>query len=46
MSYLYKKAHRIFKPVEITIRRGLSSKGEKWWDEVLWVINHTFIEMS
>jgi hypothetical protein len=26
----YKNEYRIFNPVEITIRRGLRQKGEKW----------------
>jgi hypothetical protein len=30
MYFLYKNECRIFKPVEITIRRGLRQKGEKW----------------
>jgi hypothetical protein len=30
MYFLYKNEYRIFKPVEITIRRGLRQKGEKW----------------
>jgi hypothetical protein len=29
MCFLYKNEHRIFKPVEITIKRGLKKKGEK-----------------
>jgi hypothetical protein len=30
MHFLYKNEYRIFKPVEITIRRRLRVKGEKW----------------
>jgi hypothetical protein len=30
MYFLYKNEYRIFKPVEITIRRGLRYKGGKW----------------
>jgi hypothetical protein len=29
MNFLYKDEYRIFKPVEITVRRGLRQKGEK-----------------
>jgi hypothetical protein len=29
MYFLDKSGHRIFKPVEITIRRGIELKGEK-----------------
>jgi hypothetical protein len=29
MYFLYKSEYRIFKPVEITINRGLKEKGEK-----------------
>jgi hypothetical protein len=29
MYFLYKNEFRIFKPVKITIRRGLMEKGEK-----------------
>jgi hypothetical protein len=29
MYFLYKNEYRIFKPVEITIGRGLRQKGEK-----------------
>jgi hypothetical protein len=29
MYLLYKDEYRIFKPVEITVRRGLRKKGEK-----------------
>jgi hypothetical protein len=29
MYFLYKNEYRIFKPAEITIRRGLRQKGEK-----------------
>jgi hypothetical protein len=29
MYFLYKNEYRIFKPVEITVRRGLREKGEK-----------------
>jgi hypothetical protein len=30
MYFLYKNEYRIFKSVEVTIRRGLKEKGEKW----------------
>jgi hypothetical protein len=30
MYFLYKNEYRIFKPVEITIRRRLREKEEKW----------------
>jgi hypothetical protein len=29
MYFLYRNEYRIFKPVEITMRRGLRQKGEK-----------------
>jgi hypothetical protein len=29
MYFLYKNEYRIFKPAEITIRKGLQQKGEK-----------------
>jgi hypothetical protein len=29
MYFLYKNEYRIFKPVEISIRRGVRQKGEK-----------------
>jgi hypothetical protein len=32
--FLYKNEYRIFKPVEITIRRALRSKGEKWVEPI------------
>jgi hypothetical protein len=34
MYFLYKNEYRIFKPVEITIRRGLRQKGEKKLEEM------------
>jgi hypothetical protein len=30
MYFLFKNEYRILKPVEITTRRGLRQKGEKW----------------
>jgi hypothetical protein len=30
MYFLYKNKYRIFKVVEITTRRGIRQKGEKW----------------
>jgi hypothetical protein len=41
MYFLYKNEYRIFKPIEITIRRGLRYKGEKKE-----VIIHIYMEMS
>jgi hypothetical protein len=42
---LNKNEYRIFKAVEITIRRGLRQKEENR-DEPIWVIIHIFMEMS
>jgi hypothetical protein len=30
MYFLYKNEYRIFKPVEVIVRRGIRQKGEKW----------------
>jgi hypothetical protein len=38
-----KNEYRIFKPVEITIRRGVKYKGENHWDEPIQVIMHTYM---
>jgi hypothetical protein len=51
MSFLHKKEHRIFKPVEITIRRRLRCKKEKkivknGRDVLIGLINHIYMEMS
>jgi hypothetical protein len=37
---------RTFKPVNISIRRGLRLKGKKQGDEPIQVITHTYMEMS
>jgi hypothetical protein len=42
----YKNEYRIFNPVEITIRRGLRQKGEKWRDEPIQYIIQIHMEMS
>jgi hypothetical protein len=42
MYFLYKNEDRIFKPVEITIRRKQKNGG----DEPIQVIIHTYMEMS
>jgi hypothetical protein len=46
MHFLHKNEYRIFKPVEVTIRRGLRQKGEKWRDESTQAIIHIYMEMS
>jgi hypothetical protein len=40
MYFLYKNEYRIFKPVEITIRRRLREKEKNRGDEPIWVIIH------
>jgi hypothetical protein len=44
MYSLYKNEYGIFKPIEITIRRGLRKKKSR--DELIRVIIHIYIEMS
>jgi hypothetical protein len=38
MYFLYKHEYRIFKPVEITIRKDLRQKGKKREDKLIQVI--------
>jgi hypothetical protein len=45
MYSLYKNEYRIFKPIEITITRGLKYKGESR-DELIQVTVYIFMEMS
>jgi hypothetical protein len=44
MYFVYKNEYRIFKPVEITIRRGRKEKNRR--DEQIWVTIHIHMEMS
>jgi hypothetical protein len=46
MYFLYKNEYRIFKPVEITRRRGIGIKEKNRGDEPLRVIIHKYMEMS
>jgi hypothetical protein len=46
MYFLYKNEYRIFKPVEITIRRGLGRKEKNREDEPIQAIIHIYMEMS
>jgi hypothetical protein len=46
MYSLYKNEYRIFKPVEITMRRGLRRKEKNRGDEPMWVIIHIYMEVS
>jgi hypothetical protein len=46
VNFLYKNEYRIFKTVEITIRRGLSRKKKNRRDKSIQVIMHTYMEMS
>jgi hypothetical protein len=46
MYFLYKNEYRIFKPVEITIRRELRRKEKDGGDETFQVIIHMYLEMS
>jgi hypothetical protein len=46
MYFLHKNDHRIFKPVEDTIRRVLRQKGENRGDEPIQVTIHIYMEMS
>jgi hypothetical protein len=44
MYSLYKNEYRIFKPLEISIRRGLRQKRKKnREDEPIWVIMHRYM---
>jgi hypothetical protein len=43
---LDKNEYRIFKPVEITIRWGISKKEKNRGDKPIWVIIHIHMEMS
>jgi hypothetical protein len=45
MHFLYKNEYRIFKPVEITIRRDLRKEKNKG-DEPIWVVIHIHVEIS
>jgi hypothetical protein len=45
MQFLYKNEYRIFKPIDITIRRGHRKK-ENREDEPIWVIIHIHMKMS
>jgi hypothetical protein len=44
MYFLYKNEHRIFKPVEITLRKGLRRKKNRG-DEPIWVIILIYMEI-
>jgi hypothetical protein len=46
IHFLYKNEHKIFKPVEITIRKGLSRKKKSRGDEAIQVIIHICMECS
>jgi hypothetical protein len=46
MYFLYKNEYTIFKPVEITTRRGLSREEKNRGDEPIWVIIHIYMELS
>jgi hypothetical protein len=46
MYFLYKNKYRIFKPVEVTIRRDKGRKEKNKGDEPIWVIIHICIETS
>jgi hypothetical protein len=47
MYFLYKNKHRIFKPVEITIRRRLKVERKKnREDGPIQVVMHIYMEMS
>jgi hypothetical protein len=46
MYSLYKNEHKVFKPVEITIRSSLGRKKKNSRDEPIWVIIHLHMEMS
>jgi hypothetical protein len=44
--FLYKNEYRIFKPVEITIKRGLRQKGKNGGNELIHDTIHIYMEMS
>jgi hypothetical protein len=46
MYFLYKNEYRIFKPVEITIRRGQRRKEKNRRDEPIQIIVQIYMEMS
>jgi hypothetical protein len=46
MHFLYKNEYRIFKPVEIIIKRGLKKKRENRGDEPILIIIHIYMDMS
>jgi hypothetical protein len=46
MYFLYKNEYRIFKPVEITIRRNKGRKEKNRGNELNQVIIHIYMEMS
>jgi hypothetical protein len=47
MHFPYKNEYRMFKLVEITIRRGLREKGDKWrdWNNLVYS-TYIYMEMS
>jgi hypothetical protein len=46
MYFLYKNEYRIFKPVEIILRRDYGKKEKNSKDEPIWVIIHIYVEIS
>jgi hypothetical protein len=46
MYFLYKNEYRIFKPFEITIRKGLRLKEKNRGHEPIQVIIHIYTEVS
>jgi hypothetical protein len=46
MYFPYRNESRIFKTVEIIIRKGLRRKEKNEGDEPIWIIIHIYMEMS